>query len=388
MPDIIDPPVAAPAPAPAATPAPASPAPPASQTPIRDPFGDVIAQPAKKADAAPPKPGEKPAAPAQAAPKPGEKVVAAKKDPVAEQRARIDQQNTLIKQKDEELVKIRQEVEQLRQSSGGDAKSLSATIEKLQNENKQLRGELGARDYTKSEEYTGKYEKPFNDAAEYGKNVIESLTVTDADGVERAADWKKDFAPIYSLPRAAARARAREMFGEDAPSVMQQYDDLHRIDAQRQKAVQEWQATAEEREKTTRGTQIANQQKVAKGFELVTSKLTESDPLFQIKPDDAESSDLWKKSEAVVNQAYYNRSGKTLAELVVLDAAIRMRAINEPVLRARLAKVEAELADYKDRVNGRERSRGGDVRRVAEPAGEGESENWEKELTSKLKAAV
>jgi hypothetical protein len=384
MADAIEAPVVAPAPAPEPSPAPAAAAP-APQ--FKDPFGDVIVQPAKKPDAAPaPKLGEKPAAPA--APKPGEKTTAVRKDPVAEQRTRIDQQNTVIRLKDEELTKLRGELEQIRQSSGGDAKSLSATIDKLQGEVKQLRGELGARDYTKSEEYAGKYEKPFNDAAEYGKNIIGSLTVIDGDGVERAADWKKDFAPIYSLPRPAARARAKEMFGEDAASVMQQYEELHRIDGQRQKAVSEWQASSEEREKTTRGTQIANQQKVAKGFDLVTAKLTETDPAFQIKPDDAEASEIWKKSEAVVNQAYFERNKKTLAELVVIDAAVRLRAINEPVLRARLAKVEAELADYKERVGGKEKSRGGDVRRMTEPTGAGESDNWEKELKEKLNSAV
>jgi hypothetical protein len=114
----------------------------------------------------------------------------------------------------------------------------------------------------------------------------------------------------------------------------------------------------------------------------------ESDPEFQIKPDDAEMSDLWKKSQAIVDKTFYQRDKFAPHELIQMDAAVRLRAINEPILRSKLAKVQAELDDYKARVNGKEESRGGSTRRTAPQTKTDEPEDWQKDLTEKLKNAA
>ena len=360
-------PTPAPAPNPAQSPSPStapvtSPAPTPEKPPFDDPFASVSVS--------------KSVAPAPAADSKtsvsdkGGKPMAGKKDGIAEQRARIEQQNSLLAEREKDIQQMRSEIETLKKQGGGDVSALTSTIEQQNHQIQKLQNELGSRDYTKHPDYQSKYEKPFYDAAENARNIIESLVVTDTEGNERAAQWQSDFATLYSLPRAAARKLAKQQFGDDSSSVMQQYDELHRLDSTRAKALSDWSKNATEREKSERASQLANRHKVSQAFELVTKKLEESDPMFAIKPDNVEENELLKKSTGIVNEAFFNRDSKTLPELVVLDAAVRRRAISEPILRHRLSAALSELDDLRAKIAGRNGSKSGDVRRNAPPAGE------------------
>jgi hypothetical protein len=352
---------------------------------LADPFANLTLPPKKETPAAPAKPGEK-AAPATTTTKPeGGKTMATRKDPIAEQRTRIEQQNTTIATTTKERDELRREVDRLRQS--GDTTALMASIQELKKKNEQLTGEISARDFSKSPDFQTKYEKPFNDAANHGKKIIESLQVTDGEGNARAADWKKDFAPIFSLPRPAARARAKEMFGEDAGDVMAQYDKLHELQESKEQALTEWQTGATERDQKQRAETLVRQQNISQAFELVTKNFMESDPEFQEKPDDAERTELWKKSQAIVDKAYMERDKFAPHELILLDAAIRLRAINEPVLRAKLVKLTEERDELLARLGEKETSASGSTRKKAAAPAAPVDEDWKKELMGKLKEA-
>lgn len=389
MPETIDAPaietvVAAPVNPPAATP-PTQPSAATEKPRLADPFANLTLPPKKEAAAAPAKPGDKPAE-STAAPKQGAgKTMATRKDPIAEQRTRIEQQNTTIATTTKERDELRREVERLRQS--GDTTALMASIQELKKKNEQLTGEISSRDFSKSPDFQTKYEKPFNDAANHGKKIVESLQVTDAEGNARAADWKKDFAPIFSLPRPAARARAKEMFGEDAGDVMAQYDKLHELQDSKEQALTEWQTGATERDQQQRAQTLVRQQNISQAFDLVTKNFMESDPEFQEKPDDAERSELWKKSQAIVDKAYMERDKLAPHELILLDAAIRLRAINEPVLRAKLVKLTEERDELLARLGEKETSASGSTRKKAAAPAAPVDEDWKKELMGKLKEA-
>jgi len=377
-------------------PAPAAAAPAADKLSIADPFSTLKPAPAKPAD----KPADGKVAPkaddgkaATAAPA-GDKRSAVRKDPIAEQRTRIEQQNTTIAETSRERDDLRRQVEELRKQGGGDTAAMTRMVEELRQKNAQLTGEIAARDYSKHPDFVEKYEKPFTKAADYGKTVIESLQVkgTDGEGNETARDakWETDFAPIFNLPRGAALRQAKAMFGEDAASVMQQYDKLHELQGAKQQALTEWQTGSEEREQKQRAETLVRQQNVTQAFDLVTKNYLETDAEFQIKPDDKETKELWGKSQAIVDKAYFSREKLAPHELILIDAAVRLRAINEPVLRAKLSRVQAELDDYKARLDEKESSTNGKTRRAsgAEKSADGEeAAPWQSELVEKLKAA-
>lgn len=325
--------------------------------------------------------------------KPGEKVVAGRKDAVAEQRARIEQQNQVIEKTQRERDDYKRQLEETRKQGGGDVGVLTKAVADSKKEIERLTGELAKRDYSTHPDFKSKFEKPFSDAAEYAREIVESLKVqTGVDDEEkpvlRQAEWK-DFAKIYSLPRAAAVDMAEQMFGKYAGDVMRQFDDVHRSQRAKDNALTEWQTGATEREQKTREEQLMETKKMGDAFNSVTNDFIESDPLFQEKPEDAERTALWNKSQEIVDRAYFGRDKFSKTDLAVLDAAVRLRAINEPVLRAKLAQVQAELAEYKERVEGKEKSTNGKTRKTGEtPAAGAKPEAWDKELISSLKSAV
>lgn len=381
-------PATTPAPAPAAAPA-AAPAPPQTQQTITDPFGDV--KPAPKPVPAPktatPAPDKAGAAPV--APKPDAAKQVVKKNPLEEQRARIEQQNQVIASTTKERDELRQRIQALEKRGGGDTEAMTKLLEAERAKAQQLQAEISARDYSRSPEFAEKYEKPWNQAADRAKKVVESLKVIDSDGNPvRDAKWDTDFATIYHMPRSAARQRSKELFGEDAQDVMREYDNLHGLQDQKDTALQEWQKGATEREQKQRAETLMQRQNIQKAFQAVTEKFITDDSVFQIKPDDAENRALWDKSEAIVNKAYFEREKLSPPELVTLDAAIRLRAINEPVLRAKVARLEEELADYKAKFDEKEASTNGRTRKAAGSVEPPKTDvDWKSDLMTSLKAA-
>lgn len=373
-----------PAPTPAAKPSP-------EPVKLNDPFADLkppTAKPAAKAADAKvePKPGDKPAEGAV----PPDKKLAVRKNPLEEQRTRIEQQNGVIAQTTKERDGLRREVESLRTKGGGDTSALTKKIEELNQKNQQLVGEISARDYSKHPDFVAKYQQPFDKAADYGKRVVESLQIADEAGNLRDAKWDTDFAPIYQLPRGAALRQAKAMFGEDVnaiASVMGQYDKLHELQDAKTQALTDWQKGADERDQKERANTLVRQQNITQAFEMVTKKFVEDDAEFQIKPDDAEGKALWDKSQAIVDRAYFGRDKLAPHEQIMLDSAVRLRAINEPILRHRIAKLTEELADYKARFEEKEASTNGKTRKTGTEAATTEDEPWQHELVTKLKAA-
>lgn len=362
---------------PTPTPSPEPPPTPPAPAKTADPFAALKPEPSKSAAAAP-KPGDEPKG-KEVEPAPvGDKKTAVRKNPLEEQRHRIEQQNKTIESVTRERDQFKRDAEELRTKGGGDTSALAKTLESRDKEIERLRGELAAQNYSKHPDFQSKYEKPFNDAANRAKDIIESLEVTekDAEGNEknRPANWKQDFGIIFRMPRAGARARAKELFPDanDVATVMNQYDRLHELDEAKTQALTEWQTGASEREQRERAQKLVQQQKVGQAFEATTNDFIEADQEFQIKPDDTESKSLWDKSQAIVDEIFFNRAKHSPEELVILDSAVRLRAINEPVLRARLAKVQAELEDYKARLEGKEASANGKTRRTAPPANQPE----------------
>ncbi len=321
-----------------------------------------------------------------------EKVVAKKKEAFDPQK-RINEQNAHITKISTERDAFRKEVEELRAKSGGDTTALTAKLTDYEKQVKELQGKLAARDYSQHPDFVKNYEQPYSSAAVNGKKVFESLEVIENDpttGEEkrRIADWKKDFAPIYSLPRAAARARAKELFGDDVDAIsstMSQYDKIHELDEKRGQALSEWEKGSDERTQKERAEQIQRQEEAGKAFKSATDDMVESNAeLFRDNPEDTEESELRKKGFGIVDPAYFNRDKLTPQELLVRDAAIRLRAGNFLVVQHRLKKAQAEVAELKARIEGEEESASGSVKGKGHREKQESKEDWRSELRTTM----
>lgn len=307
-------------------------------------------------------------------------IIGAKSDtPIAQQRARIDELNNkvvpaLTKERDDWKGKF----EALQKQGGGDTAALTAKIEAQEAEVKRLSGELAARDYSQHPDYKEKFEKPFNNAAEYAKRVVSTLqVVTGKDANEqpilRNADWKNDFASLYSQPRNVASQRAREMFGQDAGTVMTEYDNLHRLEAQGEQARADWSTGHEERTKASRAEEITRQQNLEKAFKLAQDDIRSANPkMFGGDPDDKEGKDMFDKAFSMVQRAFSSeRASMAPQEVVALDANIALRAADHVRLeRVVIPDLLQKIADLEARVKGEEESTAGRTRKGGEDGGD------------------
>lgn len=316
---------------------------------------------------------------------PAEKNVAKRKDPIAEQRTRIEQLNG-------ELARIKSENESLKSSqTKADAAAFAEAKSQLEKEISDLRGKIAERDYAQHPDYIEKYRKPFEKSAAVAQKIFESLEITNEDGSTRQAKWGDDFAPIYnSLDRSAALKQAKRLFDDDPnaiSTVMSKYDELHALDDSSRSALQEWKTNADAREKTARAEQAAQLENATKAFRSATQNMIEANSdLFQDNPEDAEEVELRKKSMDLVDGAYFGRDKLNPKELLVLDAAIRLRAANFPILKRRFEKLQAENAELLERVSGREKSKSGGKSGGAPSGDDGKS--WIQDLRDTVGATT
>lgn len=346
---------------------PAAPAAPAANAPDKpaDPFADLAKgafegekpkEPAKPEEKAKETPKE-PAAPAD------KKVAAVKpKDAPAEPNLVRD-----LRKRGDDAVKKASELEARIQEltkNGANDSAVAKTLTERDNTIKELQTKLARYDYRQSQDFQDKYQKPIDNAAKRAKEVVESLNVAlpRKEGEEpqfRRATWD-DFRRLAGMDRHTARQQAKAMFGEDAGDVMNQYDSLRSLYEQGQQAADEHAANADKMTAEERSKEIQQRETVQKAFEIATKDLRDSNPdQFGDFPDDPELDALWKKSQELVDGAYFRREKMSQEELVVLDAAIRLRAARSPILERQNAKLKQEIEELRAQIEGGEESANG-----------------------------
>lgn len=388
-------PVAPVAPAPA--PAPAAPTPPpVSPFPAATPPADTGPDPVLEGDAPflaaiakvdGPAPAPKPATPAtpkapvtpKPAPKPGEKPGAQGAAPeLRKQYETLRSEHEVLKSRIPELeAKIANW-----EARGKDTEGLQAKLAGLEKERESLKSDLFAYRQTDSPDFVAKYEKPFDQAAEYAKQEITQLEYTQDDGTTRPATWQ-DFANIYrNMPAARALDEIKERFGAGAIIATDHHRALSRLARERDAAASDLRANAIARMKDHE-TQQATMSEQRRGLlTRVGKELSERVPEYHDDPTDAEGA-------AARNKGYeiYDAEPKTPRESVLKESHVRHRFAAYNPLRLKVMKLERELAELKagapkvdpDADPGRTRRGGGG-------AGTGvDTRTWEEQAMEDLK---
>jgi len=218
------------------------------------------------------------------------------------------------------------------EAKGKDTTALSERLANLEKENDSLKGELRAAKQEVSPDFKEKWDKPFDQASAFAQQIVEGMEVATAEGASRAAKWD-DFVALYHMPINKAAQQARQMFGDDAPLVIQQLTELHKLDYQRSTAL------AEEKLKWKENSTKEEAQKVQyeKGFQSMRSiaekHLAENTPEYQDAPgDDAkEARELRQQGYAV-----FDARPQTIQEAAIKAADIRHKvAAFAPLVRER-----------------------------------------------------
>lgn len=342
----VAPPPAAPPPEPAPAPAPAPAAPP----PEENPFAEIDAKikladaprpttKGKDQDAQPAVPPPAPAAQAKpAATPPGAKAEGSKAP--ADLRKELERLKGELSQRNEAYSAMEKRIAEA-ERKGKDTSALTERLQTMEKEIEKRDAELRALKQEASPEFKKRFDQPFNEAAEFAKRTIEQLVVTTEDGNTRQATWD-DFAAIYSLPLNKASAAARQMFGDDAQTVINHLNELHRLNYVRGKALEEERAQWKEKSAAEEANRVAAHQKMVEAWNKVNSDLAEKDEDYHDSPEDKEAEALRKQAISIIDAPMKND-----VERLIRNAHIRQRAAAFPVLKLKILRLQAELEKAK-----------------------------------------
>ena len=391
MPDPIPNPTPALAPAPAAAPAPTPAIPAPSPTPPSsggdDPFEAEFTAAAKEAVAAPPASPSKTPEPAPAAPKAGEKPPAKPTTPPAAakppeggpkelraelERVRAERDNFKLQQAF--LEKRISEAE----SKGKDTAAMAERAAKLEQTIAEREGELRMLKQEASPEFKDKYDKPFTEAAEYAREVVGQLTVTDDSGTTRIATWD-DFAALYTQPYSKAIDQATAMFGNAAQVVINHLTELHRLDSVRHRALKSERENAAVRMKDEEGKRVQSQEATAAALAKLQEELPQKFDAYRDPPEDKELSESRAKQFAI-----FDAQPKSPQQAMIKFAHIRQMVGAHKPLLIQNSRLKAEVARLQAELDGKTTKEPQSHRRPGGTETAGGEESWEQAAAKEL----
>lgn len=347
---------AAPTPAPSPAPAPAAPAPAPSPAPsasgppdpvrdfdreLEDTFNRVDPTPAKKPEAG--APATKPAASPAERPKPEEPVKPVGrppefKDPKELRKAFEASRGELqsLNKRYADLEKRHAEAE----AKGKDVTTLNERMSAIQKEADTLRSELRAAKHETSEDFKTRYEVPFQKAAMRAKGLVEQLTALDPETRAERPGTIADLQEIYALPFGKAAARAAELFGQQATFVLEEYKQLHRMEDDRNEALEQEKSQWKEKTQAEEANRIARNETMRKLDSQVTKDLAESVPDYHDDPTDTELAKARNEGYAI-----FDAKPKTFEEMVVKKAHLRHRFAAFGAQKLTILRLRKELAE-------------------------------------------
>lgn len=360
--------------APPSAPAPAAPPPaqPAASTPgierfMADVMKGVDESPAKPAA----KPEAKPAAESKPSPvkpeakveaKPGEKQPdkGTVKPPEPKVESSADLRKRLAEVEKSDKARLT-EIETLRKQNEDYQKRrfITPEIEKEIEDNKQemafLKKQIAESHYERSADFKRDFADPFNTAFKDAINTALEYPITNNDDGTTRAATKADFQRVAGAPLADRAAVARQLFGDNALSVLSDVRELDRLRSKANQAIrahsENWDSSAKDLKR-----QQDDNQKAYDGFRNQSrQQLTEKYPeVFGESPDDPELAEAWKSGSEFVDRAASIGPDVPLEERAAYVEVIRARAAAFPrmhkensKLKSKVTELETELAKFR-----------------------------------------
>jgi len=244
-------------------------------------------------------------------------------------------------------------------------KSVNETLAQKESRLKELEEEIRYVNYSKSDEFKTKYQKPYDDAWKRAMSELGELTVETADGNSRPVE-PKDILELVNMPLGQAHASAVEKFGELAPEVMAQRKEIRKLWDDQAAALEQSRTDGEAREKRTSEARQKEIGEMTTGLKDQWTKANESaaaDPKYGtfFKPidGDEQGNQRLAKGFELADRAFSENplaSGLTPEQrnaIVQRHAAVRNRcaAFGRLVYQnqtkdARVKELEAQLAEY------------------------------------------
>ena len=277
-----------------------------------------------------------------------------------------------LKSRDAEMGKLKGQLNALE----GKAKEHGTLIERITSLEKELddrQAQIRALKQEQSPEFIKQYDKPFRAAADYAKSIVEDLAIVNGEGQTRPAKWD-DFVALYNLPPGKANKAARELFGDDASTVINHLQELHRLDYNKKLALTEEMENAKKRTAEEEANSVRQREQVKEKWIEVNRDLAENVEEYHDAPEEHEAAQVRTKALAI-----YDSQPKSMNEKIVKDAHIRHIVGAHPVLKRKVKLLATQLAEAQKELESFKHPQPKGGKRTGAPAGAPEKE-WAEEL--------
>lgn len=261
------------------------------------------------------------------------------------------------------------------EARGKETTALAARLSDLEKQIADKDGEIRMLKHEVSPEFKKQYDEPFDEAAAFAQNFVESLTVLDGDET-RQAKWD-DFVKLWNMGNSQAITEAKAVFGDAAQIVLNHLFDLRKLDQKRSSALKSERANAASRAQEDEAKAVAQREQIDTAWKAVNKDLTEQVADYHDAPEDTEAAEARQKALAI-----YDAKPRTLRERIVRDAHVRQRAAAFGPLKLKILRLEKENADLKAQIAGEEVP--GKTLRTGGAPPAGKDESWEDQARREL----
>ncbi len=234
-------------------------------------------------------------------------------------------------------------------------------IETVEARNKELEEEIKYQNYSKSNEYTEKYQKPYEAAwAKAAKELAEIEVVDETGAVSRRAN-SQDLIALANMPLGQARKTANAMFGDSANDVMLHRQRIIDLSESQREALENSRKAGTDREQQFGVKQQAIAKEVGTLWKQSNDEAASKLEYLKPKEGDNDWNGALTKAQTMVDKAFSqspadpNLTTEQRAALVKAHAAVRNRAIaystlklENSKLRAQITERDAKLKAYED----------------------------------------
>lgn len=345
--------------APASAPKPKEPAKP---EPKAKPQAEKPAAPTDPANGKPPagkvtdKPAEVPAKPAEVKKESPEATAAELEDDTKQFKTAHDLRKdwrrlkTLAEERERELSELRVKAESSKKTPDPVILEENKTLKKRLEE---VETELRYVDFTKSQEFRDKFEKPYQDAYDDAIEEVKEFQVLTPDGGVRPAT-AQDFQRILQADTTEVRKLASDLFGESANDVLVMRRRLIEMNRNAQREAKRYREEAGKREQEKAIKAAEQQEGLKKLWESHSAAIAEKYPDYfaHIEGDDEYNKEL-DAGYATVDKAQDPKIPVTekverLAALRHRAAAFRAQVLVNRRLKARVAELEEVVKGYEE----------------------------------------
>lgn len=226
---------------------------------------------------------------------------------------------------------------------------LEQQLDELKNKSKSYQERLAELDYRQSDEFKEKYVLPWQNMYKRALDYVKQLGVMNELGeVERTAT-QEDFEAIRTLHPSLRRAKAKELFGDDAADVISYVRQLEEKKAEAEEAVQSRASNIEKINLEKRQKEEAEIRSFSQITSTVTSALEKEFPdLFSRDhyKDQPEMRQLLDEGYAYVDDLAANKDKMNREEVAQMTAVVRARAAAFPILWTMLDNAKKELEKH------------------------------------------